>query len=468
MLDDIARILESCGAAMMRWLATACGWWGMPLGETEVALLLALLIAVLTVTAMEAATRAIALLAARVPVEWIPPLLRLAPPRVLIATAGASLALSPFLPRTGGTGQRDEAQDAIPLAWMAAAIVIAAGGRWAYAAVRDAGAVIIQRARTSEAMLDLMLLEVGTRLAMGFVILGTAYAAVAILVGDQRLGGIATRILAFLVIGLLTWTLVNAVHLADRYLSHRFRIDEPDNLRARRIATQVVVLKRLAYVMITILATAMSLMQFEAIRHVGTSLLASAGIVGVIVGFAAQRPLANILAGMQIALTQPLRIDDAVQIEGEFGRVEEITLTYVVVALWDQRRLIVPLSRIIDAPFQNWTRISSQLLGTITFRCRYDLAVTEFRAEALRLLTRHPLWDRRAAAVQVTECGEQTFELRVLMSAAGASPLFDLRCDIREQLIAWLKRSHPGALAGMADPEPGLAAAAAGAGQRVQ
>jgi small-conductance mechanosensitive channel len=232
-----------------------------------------------------------------------------------------------------------------------------------------------------------------------------------------------------------------------------------DNLEARKIYTQVKVLKKIAVVVIVVFTTASMLMVFDSVRQLGTSILASAGVVGIIIGFAAQRSIATVLAGFQIAMTQPIRLDDVVIVEDEWGRIEEITLTYVVVRIWDLRRLIVPINYFTEKPFQNWTRVSADLLGTVYLYCDYALPVEAVRAELQRLLQASPLWDGKVANVQVTDATEKALQLRALMSASDASKLWDLRCAVREQLLGFLQRKYPDSLprlrAELREPEAG-------------
>lgn len=219
-----------------------------------------------------------------------------------------------------------------------------------------------------------------------------------------------------------------------------------DNLSARRVHTQTRVLSRIASTGVLIAGLAFVLMTFPRARQLGASLLASAGVAGLVVGLAARSVFSNLLAGLHIALAQPIRIDDAVIIEGEFGNIEEITATYVVVKLWDQRRLIVPLSWFTDHPFQNWTRSGSELLGSVLLWVDYSLPVERLRAEAKRLCEASPLWDRRVCSVAVTDTTEHSMQVRVLVSAANSGAAFDLRCVLREGLIAFIHREFPQAL----------------------
>lgn len=241
-------------------------------------------------------------------------------------------------------------------------------------------------------------------------------------------------------VGFVAYRLVSSVE--DAILA-QYRLDAKDNLEARKIYTQVQVLKKLAVVIIVIFTVASMLMVFDSVRQLGASILASAGVLGIIVGFAAQRSIATIVAGFQIAMTQPIRIDDVVIVENEWGRIEEITLTYVVVRIWDLRRLIVPISYFIEKPFQNWTRVSADLLGSVVVYTDYTLPLQALRAEADRLLENSKLWDRKVKVVQVTDAKPDTMEVRVLVSAADAGTAWDLRCELREKLIDFVQREFP-------------------------
>jgi small-conductance mechanosensitive channel len=190
---------------------------------------------------------------------------------------------------------------------------------------------------------------------------------------------------------------------------------------------------------------ALLLLQFDTLRTVGTSLLASAGVAGIVVGLAAQRSIATLLAGLQISMTQPVRVGDVVVIEGEWGTVEEITLTYVVVKIWDLRRLVVPITRILDAPFQNWTRTGADILGTVLLHADYRIPVRRVREELEGFVRRQPQWDRKAVGLQVTGASERTIELRALVSSGDAGANWDLRCAVREHLLEFIQRLDDGA-----------------------
>src|SRR2546423_9376719 len=236
---------------------------------------------------------------------------------------------------------------------------------------------------------------------------------------------------------------INAVQSA---LLSRHRLDEPDNLSARKIFTQVSVIRKIIVTTVVIIATGSILMMFDPVRQFGTSILASAGIAGIVIGFAAQKTLGNVLAGIQIALTQPLLIDDIVVVEGEFGQIEEITLTYVTVRTWDLRRLVVPITQFVEKSFQNWSRVSTELLGTVILYLDYQAPMGELRKELKRLVETNPKWDKRVCGLQVTDTKEHVIEVRALISGTDPGKLGDLRCEIREGLIDFLVRNYPGSL----------------------
>lgn len=241
----------------------------------------------------------------------------------------------------------------------------------------------------------------------------------------------------------MTIFLLRCVRVAGEAIVAMNPYDAADNLRARSLLTQTKVLTRTLYGVILLIGTSIALMTFPGVRQVGASLLASAGIAGLAVGLAAKPVLGNMLAGLQIALTQPIRIDDVLVLEGEWGRVEEINGTYVVVAIWDQRRLVVPLQYFIEKPFQNWTRKTSQILGTVMLWVDYRLPVDPVRAEVTRLCEQDKDWDGRVGIVQVTDTSNSTMQLRVLLSSENSGRNFDLRCRVREGLIAFIAREYP-------------------------
>jgi hypothetical protein len=259
----------------------------------------------------------------------------------------------------------------------------------------------------------------------------------------MRLIGLVRHVSAVVWVGAITWLLLRAVAIGGEAVVELNPYDAADNLRARTRLTQARVLTRTLYVVILLIGVALALMTIPGVRQIGTSLLASAGIGALAIGLAAKPVLGNLLAGLQIALTQPIRIDDVLVLENEWGRVEEITGTYVVVAIWDQRRLIVPLQYFIEKPFQNWTRRSSQILGTVMLWTDYRLPVDPIRAEVKRLCEQDKDWDGRVGIVQVTDTSESTMQLRVLLSSVNSGRNFDLRCRVREGLIAFIAREYP-------------------------
>jgi small-conductance mechanosensitive channel len=240
--------------------------------------------------------------------------------------------------------------------------------------------------------------------------------------------------------------LIAVVKVFEDYIYHTFDIQKADNLKERKIRTQLQFIRRIAVGLIVILAVCVILLSFNNLRKIGTGLLTGVGVGGIIIGFAAQKSLGNFLAGFQIAFTQPLRIDDVLVVEGEWGRVEEITLSYVVLNIWDQRRLILPINYFVEKPFQNWTRNSADILGTVFIYLDYTMPLDPLRQELTRLLDGDPLWDRRVNVLQVTNTSERTMEVRALMSAANSSNAFDLRCHIREGLIRFVQEYYPDSL----------------------
>ncbi|MFZ5893579.1 MAG: mechanosensitive ion channel family protein [Myxococcota bacterium] len=243
----------------------------------------------------------------------------------------------------------------------------------------------------------------------------------------------------------LAWAAIRVVAVISNVVERRAARDSVDaTFSVRTAQTQVRVLRRVVNVVLSLCAVALVLLQFDIIRNVGVSLLASAGIAGVVLGLAAQRTLGSIFAGIQLSITQPIRIGDEVLVEGEFGTIEEITLTYVVVRVWDERRLVVPITRFLEHPFQNWTKVSRRLHGTVMLHADFTLPVDALRAELDRLLQGNARWDLRTKAVHVTDARERTLEIRVLVSAENGSNLFDLRAELREKLIAWLTRFEDG------------------------
>jgi small-conductance mechanosensitive channel len=254
------------------------------------------------------------------------------------------------------------------------------------------------------------------------------------------------QILGFALPAMFGWLAVEMVRAGKELVERRADISLADNLQARRRRTRVSILARIATVMILFLTVCMMLISIPGVRNVGVTLMASAGIVGLAVGAAAQPALKNLIAGVQMAFTEPIRIDDVVIIAGEWGRIEEIRLTYVVVKVWDERRLVVPVSKFLEEPFQNWTRESAQLLGSAMIYVDPRTDVGRVRAKLDQIVRANALWDGRFFNLQVTDVREEVMELRVLVTAADASRAFDLRCDVREALMKFIAEDVPEAL----------------------
>jgi small-conductance mechanosensitive channel len=263
---------------------------------------------------------------------------------------------------------------------------------------------------------------------------------------DPDFAAAFARVLVMAVIGLVGWATIVALNIAADIYLRRFSLEAADNLLARKHTTQVRVLLRAVDVMIALFTIGAALMTFDAVRQYGISLFASAGVAGIVAGLAARPLLSNLFAGVQLAVTQPIRIDDAVVIEGEWGTIEEITSTYVVVRIWDLRRLIVPLAYFIEKPFQNWTRDSAALIGTAMFYLDYRAPVGVIREKLEEICRNSKNWNGRTVALQVTDTKENVIELRAIMSANSSGQAFELRCEVREKMIDFLQREHPQAL----------------------
>lgn len=248
------------------------------------------------------------------------------------------------------------------------------------------------------------------------------------------------------VLAAVTWGLVAVVEAVEAVVEQRFKTDVDDNLRQRKVQTQTRVLVRVIQVLIVVVGAAAILMTFDGVRQFGASLLASAGVAGLVVGLAARPVIGNLIAGLQIAITQPIRLDDVVVIDGHWGRIEEITSTYVVVKIWDERRLIVPLSRIIEQPFENWTRTTADVLGTVFLYTDYTVPIDELRDSLESFVKERKEWDKRVCQIVVTDATEKSMQLRALVSAGSSGKLWDLRCAVREHLIAFIRENHPRAL----------------------
>ncbi|MBN1870483.1 MAG: mechanosensitive ion channel [Candidatus Omnitrophica bacterium] len=259
----------------------------------------------------------------------------------------------------------------------------------------------------------------------------------------EKASGFIGHFIQILLIALFGWVVVKVVGIARDALMNHYDINARDNVYARSMHTQIRLIVNIIVVAIILLTVSFILMSFAEIRQIGVSILASAGIMGIVIGFAAQKTLGNLIAGIQIAIAQPIRLDDVVIIENEWGWIEEITLTFVVVRIWDLRRLVVPISYFLEKPFQNWTRTSADLLGTVFIYTDYTVPVKEVRNELTRILENNSKWDKKVNVLQVTNATDKTVELRALMSAADSPTAWDLRCEVRENLLEFLQQRFP-------------------------
>ncbi|WP_288370184.1 mechanosensitive ion channel domain-containing protein [uncultured Algoriphagus sp.] len=243
-----------------------------------------------------------------------------------------------------------------------------------------------------------------------------------------------------------TWCLLVLTGILKRVFLKQFDISQENNLRARKVYTQLNILQKIVNFIIIILGIGLILVSFEPIRKIGVGLFASAGVAGIIIGFSAQKAIGTLVAGIQIAFAQPFRLDDAVVVEGEWGWIEEINLTYVVVRIWDQRRLVLPTTYFLEKPFQNWTRTSADIIGSVFIYTDYSVPFDALREELDRILENTPLWDKKVKVLQVTDAKERTVESRILVSAKNSPTAWDLRVHVREKMIEFLQKNYPAAL----------------------
>lgn len=262
----------------------------------------------------------------------------------------------------------------------------------------------------------------------------------------ERFSELTSKLLSVAVILLVGWAAVIAIDVASSFYLRRFQHATNDSIQARKHFTQVRLLRRTIDILIALITIAAALMAFEPVRQFGVSLFASAGAAGLIVGLAARPVLSNLIAGIQLAITQPIRINDAVIVEGEWGWIEEITSTYVVIKIWDLRRLVVPLSYFMEKPFQNWTRETTQILGTVFLRADYFVPIPKLRRKLEEIVRSSALWDKNVVNLQVTDFKDSTVEIRMLVSAKNSPDAWDLRCEVREKMLAFLQAEYPESL----------------------
>ena len=247
-------------------------------------------------------------------------------------------------------------------------------------------------------------------------------------------------------LGVLSWIIIEIIHILKRRLLDRYDLDRENNLKSRKLHTQYNILERVIIFIIIVVTIGLMLISIESIKEIGVGIFASAGVVGIIVGLSAQKMVGAVLAGIQIAISQPFRIDDAVVVEGEWGWIEEIKLTYVVVRIWDKRRLVLPTTYFLEKPFQNWTRTTADILGTVFIFTDYNISVDVLREELTRLLNNTDLWDRKVNVIQVTDSKQNYMELRILVSASSSPRAWDLRVHVREKMIEFIQKNYPESL----------------------
>lgn len=247
-------------------------------------------------------------------------------------------------------------------------------------------------------------------------------------------------------LGVLSWIVIEIIGLLKKKLLSRYDIENEDNLKSRKLYTQINILERVVIFIIIVVTVGLMLISIDSIKEIGVGIFASAGVVGIIVGLSAQKMVGAVLAGIQIAISQPFRIDDAVVVEGEWGWIEEIKLTYVVVRIWDKRRLVLPTTYFLEKPFQNWTRTTADILGTVFIYTDYNMSVDILREELTRLLHNTDLWDKKVNVIQVTDSKQNYMELRILVSASTSPKAWDLRVHIREKMIEFIQKNYPESL----------------------
>jgi small-conductance mechanosensitive channel len=367
-----------------------------------------------------------------------------APIAVLIWIQGAYVALTLWLPQLGGADVKDLWANGLRWAYGISIVLVLCWLLWRVGGLIERF-LVWQASRTRATWDDVMLPLAGRTARRTLPLLALILGAPALGV-SPALAKILSDATSLILIGVIAFVLFQVVDVTTALVLRQYRLDAKDNLHARTVHTQVMVLKKVASTIILIFTLASMLMVFDSVRQFGASILASAGIAGIIVGLAAQKSIATLLAGFQIALTQPIRVDDVVVVENEWGRVEDITLTYVVVRIWDLRRLVLPISYFIEHPFQNWTRTSAEVLAAVSLHVDYDAPIDALRHELTRVLKASDFWDGKVNGLQVTEAHEHTIEVRALASAADASLAWDLRCEIREKLVTFLQQRHHRAL----------------------
>jgi small-conductance mechanosensitive channel len=247
---------------------------------------------------------------------------------------------------------------------------------------------------------------------------------------------------------ILSFTIITIriVYFSQDLVNNRFKVDKADNVKERQVLTQVTFIRKMVIFLVVLIGLSLFLLQFDGVRKYGATFLTSAGVAGIIIGLAAQKTIGNLLAGVQIAFTQPIKIGDAVLVENEWGWIEEINLTYVVVKIWDQRRLVLPITYFTEQTYQNWTRNSADIIGSVFLFTDYKIPIDELRTEFEEILANTDLWDRNSQVLQVTDCTEKTMKIRLLMSARDSPTAWDLRCLVREKMLVFIQQNYPESL----------------------
>lgn len=329
--------------------------------------------------------------------------------------------------------------------WLIGIVILVAAVLFALVAFQIARAALRRLPAAHYPILRALLRRASALFRFASVLLATAFVAPVLPFGTNVTETLHRILIASFVI-LAGWIAIVASNLAaDRYMN-RFQIDTDDNLLARKAVTQMRVLKRTVSIVIGFITLGFALMTFDAVREYGVSIFASAGVAGIALGLAAKPLLGNLIAGVQIAITQPIRIEDVVIVNGEFGWIEEFTSTYVVIRLWDWRRMVVPLGYFLENPFQNWTRTSAALIGSVYFHLDHRTPIGPLRTKLEEIVKASPLWDGKVVNLQVTDTTERTIEIRALATAHNGSKTWDLRCEIREKMLAFLQAEYPQAL----------------------
>ena len=352
--------------------------------------------------------------------------------------------MPPTLPSPAVRAVEGAVTDLLPQATWLLLLVVAAAALAAHLLAVAIGAVVRRFSGRSTAAVDLS--RRGRRPLRVLLVLVAVTVVLDSATGVGRWRDVVVRVLVLALIAVAAWLVAVIAFVAEDLAVARYDVDVVDNRHARRVRTQVTLVRRVTVAVLALLAVAGMLLTFPAARAAGTSILASAGVLSIVAGLAAQTSLANVIAGLQLAFTDAIRVDDVVVVQAEWGRIEEITLTYVVVHVWDDRRLVLPSTYFTTTPFQNWTRTESAVLGSVEMDVDWTTPFDEMRTALDRMLDENNLWDERVKVLQVTDAVGSVIRVRVLVSAKDGPTLFDLRCQVREALVVWLQREHGSSL----------------------